>query len=74
MDEAIISHLEGGTVRCHTLKQFANWVDYIKEVKTVLLSGTSFESSREQQANTRSAWTDACEAVTRMTKRAAEGL
>eukprot|EP00973_Karenia_brevis_P046692 6477900-Karenia_brevis.AAC.1 len=59
VDEAIILHVEGNSVRCRTLRQFAHWVDDIKEVKTVLLSGTSFENSGEQQANTRSAWTDA---------------
>eukprot|EP00973_Karenia_brevis_P076782 10664552-Karenia_brevis.AAC.1 len=64
----IIQHLASDTVRCRTLKQFANWVDDVKEVKVVLLAGTEYESSREQQANVRSAWVDATEAVTRMTK------
>eukprot|EP00973_Karenia_brevis_P064656 8982078-Karenia_brevis.AAC.1 len=57
--DEIISHLEGNSVRCRTLEQFPHWVDDIKEVKTVLLAGTGFESSREQQTNIRSAWTDA---------------
>eukprot|EP00973_Karenia_brevis_P012810 1739799-Karenia_brevis.AAC.1 len=74
VDDMIIMHMEGDNVKCHTLKQFAHWVDDHKEIKAVLLSGTTFEESREQQANMRSAWSDACEAVSRIAKRAAEGL